>query len=213
MTLAALLLLGILSHAQNAPTSSPAQAPEQASPSSPAIVPERQPQAGTSQAAPSKPSSTTTKKKTKKHHRKRAASSGCGTLPNPNSGTTAVASATAGNSDTQGSGTKPVTKDCPPPKIIVRHGGTTEPSIQLAAPNDQAARQRDAVNQLIGATEQNLKKVEGRQLNSNQQDTISQSRQFIAQSRAAIVAGDLERARTLAWKAQTLSEDLVKPPK
>ena len=31
------------------------------------------------------------------------------------------------------------------------------------------------------------------------------------QSKAAVGGGDLERARTLAWKAQLLSEELVKP--
>jgi hypothetical protein len=33
------------------------------------------------------------------------------------------------------------------------------------------------------------------------------------QSKAAMSQGDLERARTLAWKAQLLSDDLVKPEK
>lgn len=108
----------------------------------------------------------------------------------------------------------PAPKDCPPPpKTIVRHGGTTEPSIQLAgAPtNSQASHQRDVVNQLLGVTENNLKKVVGKQLNSTQQDTLSQARAFVQQSRDAIASGDLDRARTLAWKAETLSEDLIKP--
>jgi hypothetical protein len=33
------------------------------------------------------------------------------------------------------------------------------------------------------------------------------------QSRAAMASGDFERARTLAWKAQLLSEDLAKTEK
>jgi len=42
---------------------------------------------------------------------------------------------------------------------------------------------------------------------------VTQIRQFMAQSKAAVADGDMERARTLAWKAETLSEDLVNPPK
>ena len=69
------------------------------------------------------------------------------------------------------------------------------------------------MNQLLGATNQNLKKTAGWQLNSSQQDTITQTRQFVKQSEAAMAEGDLERARTLAWKAELLSEDLINPQK
>ncbi len=102
---------------------------------------------------------------------------------------------------------------CPPPKVIVRQGGTVEPSIQLAggAGGDQATRQR--ANQMLGATEENLKKLAGRQLAANQQDMVKQVHQFEAQSKSAIAAGDFERGRTLAWKAQLLSEELVNPAK
>ena len=51
------------------------------------------------------------------------------------------------------------------------------------------------------------------QLSTSQQDTVSQTRQFMAQSKAAMAEGDFERARTLAWKAELLSEDLAKPEK
>ena len=103
-------------------------------------------------------------------------------------------------------------KDCPPAKIIVRQGGTKEPSIQLAGgTGNQAAR--DGINQLLGKTDENLKKTSGMQLTTSQQDTVTQTRQFVEQSKAAMSQGDLERARTLAWKAQLLSDDLVKPEK
>jgi hypothetical protein len=107
------------------------------------------------------------------------------------------------------------TKDCPPPKIVVRRGGTDEPAIQLAGgpAADQAADKRNAVNQLLEVTDQNLKKTAVMQLSSAQQDTITQTRQFMEQSKTAMANGDLERARTLAWKAQLLSEDLVNPEK
>jgi hypothetical protein len=106
-------------------------------------------------------------------------------------------------------------KDCPPPKIVVRHGGSNEPSIQLAGgpTAEQAAQQRNAINQLLGVSDQNLKRAADMQLSAAQQDTVSQTRQFMEQSKAAMAAGDFERARTLAWKAQLLSEDLAKPEK
>ena len=66
---------------------------------------------------------------------------------------------------------------------------------------------------MLGSTDANLKKLAGRTLSPNQQDMVNQVRQFMQQSRTAIDAGDLERARTLAWKAQLLSEELVKPAK
>ena len=66
---------------------------------------------------------------------------------------------------------------------------------------------------MLQSTEGNLKKISGQSLNTTQQDTVSQIRQFIDQSKEALAGGDMERAHTLAWKAQLLSEDLVKPPK
>ena len=180
-----------------------------------------QPETKPSAQSPSN-STTPTITKRKRHKKKKAALSNCGVRPTPpvQTGTnpqgatpsdpspgTASASAPGQNS------AAPDPKDCPPPKRIVRHGGTSEPSIQLAgAPTDnQASHQRDVVNQLLGVTENNLKKIANKQLNSTQQDTLSQARAFVKQSRSAIADGDLDRARTLAWKAETLSEDLIKP--
>lgn len=95
----------------------------------------------------------------------------------------------------------------------MRQGGTSEPSIQLAgsANGSQASHQRDTANRMLGTTEENLKKIAERQLSSNQQEMVNQIRQFVEQSKTAVAAGDLERARNLAWKAQLLSEELVKP--
>jgi hypothetical protein len=97
----------------------------------------------------------------------------------------------------------------------VRQGGASEPSVQLAGgtPGDQTSHERDTANQMLGATQVNLKKIAGRQLTPNQQDMVNQIHQFMDQSKTAVDAGDLDRARTLAWKAQLLSEELVKPEK
>ncbi len=66
---------------------------------------------------------------------------------------------------------------------------------------------------MLGATEQNLKKIAEMQLSEDQQGMVTQIRQFMEQSKTAVAAGDTERARTLAWKAQLLSEELVNPAK
>jgi hypothetical protein len=65
---------------------------------------------------------------------------------------------------------------------------------------------------MLGTTDANLKQIAGRQLSATQQAMVNQIRQFMHQSKKAVVDGDLERARTLAWKAQVLSEELVKAP-
>jgi hypothetical protein len=105
-------------------------------------------------------------------------------------------------------------KNCPPEKTIVRQGGITEQSIQLAggSAGDQAQK-REAANQMIVATEQNLYRLTGRQLSNAERDSVIQIRQFVEQSRTALAAGNLERAQTLAWKAKLLSQDLLDPKK
>ena len=94
----------------------------------------------------------------------------------------------------------------------MRQGGTAEPSIQLAG-GDQASQKKDAVKQMLGSTEANLKKIAGLPLSDAQKGTVVQIHQFVDQSKAALAAGDVERGNTLAWKAQLLSEDLVQPQK
>ncbi len=120
--------------------------------------------------------------------------------------------AAIGPTNPQDPTTSQTPKNCPPGKIIVRHGGTAEPSIQLAG-GDQAAQKRNETNQMLGSTDANLKKISAIQLSADQQDTVSQIQQFVVESKAALAAGDLERGHTLAWKAQLLSEDLVNPQK
>jgi hypothetical protein len=161
--------------------------------------------------APEKTSSGKTPPKTGKQrrHKKRVASSNCANSPatgGPAAGPAPSSSApppTAGNAAT----------NCPPSKVIVQQGGTSDSSIQLAGgAGGTKSPQRDNANQMLAATEANLKKISGQQLNANQQDMVTQIREFMQQSKAAVADGDLERARTLAWKAQLLSDELVKPP-
>lgn len=165
------------------------------------------------------PASHTSSAAKRRHAKKKVAGAPC-SVSSPGSAATdsnsqSHATDSTGNASGQTSGTTAPSKNCNPPKIIVRHGGTKDPNIQLAGgpKNDEAAQKRDTINQLLGVTDQNLKKTGGMQLTPSQQDTVTQTRQFIDQSKAAMANGDLERARTLAWKAELLSEDLVKPEK
>jgi hypothetical protein len=103
-------------------------------------------------------------------------------------------------------------KPCPPPKKVVRNGGSSEPAIQITGGTtaEQAVHQRSTA-QLTAATEENLKLMEGRDLNSSQQELKNQIKQFMAQSKTAVAAGDLERGHDLALKAHLLSDELLKP--
>ncbi len=148
----------------------------------------------------------------RRRHKRKVIASNCISSPAAGVGSATAGSATSGSAPQDAASPA---KNCPPSKVIVRQGGTAEPSIQLAggAAGDQAAQQRHTANQMLGATEANLKTIAGRQLTANQQDIVNQVRQFMEQSKSAVAAGDPERGRTLAWKAQLLSEELVNPQK
>jgi hypothetical protein len=106
----------------------------------------------------------------------------------------------------------PSKKPCPPPKKVVRNGGSNEPDIQLlgGTTTDQVANQR-STEELTFAAEENLKKIAGRQLDATEQETVNQIKQFMEQSKQAVAAGDAERGHDLAMKARLLSDELVKP--
>jgi hypothetical protein len=103
-------------------------------------------------------------------------------------------------------------KPCPPPKKVVRNGGSNEPEVQLTGGTTaQRASDKSSTEQLKAATEENLKKAAGLQLSSSQQEMVNQIKEFMEQSKAAVAAGDLERGHNLALKANLLSDELVKP--
>lgn len=104
-------------------------------------------------------------------------------------------------------------KPCPPPKVVVKNGGTDEPTVELKGNTTaaQASYERYTTDQLTAGTEENLNKIAGRQLTPSQQDTIKQIKEFMEKSKAAIAEGDLERGRNLAMKAHLLSDELVNP--
>jgi len=96
--------------------------------------------------------------------------------------------------------------------IFVREGGTTEASALLAPgmPGAQASHQRQNATQLLASTDGNLKRISGRQLNSNQQAMVDQIHSFMQQAKDAIKEGDLQRGHNLAMKAHLLSDELLK---
>ncbi len=229
MTLAtAILLIGICSTGLSAQERvAPSQSTQQSEPSSssnpqagqeqdsktpPAAVPETKPSSSAAQQSTIPPKGHAPKKHvSKKTSSATTCDTGSATSGSTSSAAAAVAPASGvpGNPDasqTQTSVTAPA-KNCPPEKIVVRQGGTADPSIQLAGA-DQASDRADA-NQMLGSTEANLKKIAGLQLDATQRDTVSQIHQFVDQSKAALAAGDVGRGKTLASKAQMLSEDLV----
>jgi hypothetical protein len=187
--------------------SSPQQNPPQPSPAAP------------STSAPNqKPSATAGNVPLRPRHKRRVPSPNCN--PAPASGTAPATgdpnAASKPPADSSATGTTataakpPASANCPPSKVVVRQGGTSEPSIQLVG-GATGSPDRDKANEMLQAAEQNLKKITGRQLSSSQRDMVTQVRQFMDQSKNATASGDLDRARTLAWKAQLLSEELAHP--
>jgi hypothetical protein len=235
MTLAVILFVSIFCVSARPPVAASPQSAEQSAPAGkPASTSGTQdsssPAQSSSSSSATKSTSPTTQTPSgqkppaapRPHHKKKRIASNC--VPASAAGTSPATSGSTSSNPAPGAapaGTTPAPQPasaptvCPPPKVIVRQGGTSEPSIQLSggAAGDQAAQQRHTANQMLGATEANLKKIAGTQLTANQQEMVNQVHQFMDQSKTAVAAGDFERGRTLAWKAQLLSEELVNPQK
>jgi hypothetical protein len=99
-----------------------------------------------------------------------------------------------------------------PKKVVVRNGGTSDPSEQLSPSltEQQASSQRQTIDLLLLDTAANLKKRAGRPTSASQQDMMGQVHEYVQQAKAAADAGDIERAHNLAVKAHLLSEELAK---
>ncbi|HKD03274.1 MAG TPA: hypothetical protein VKB77_12630 [Terriglobales bacterium] len=99
-----------------------------------------------------------------------------------------------------------------PAKVVVPNGSTADPEQQFSSGRSAtlAPHQVQSVNQLLDATESNLKQISGRTLNVTQQDTVKQIRSYMDQAHKAVDSGDADRAQNLALKAHLLSDDLVK---
>jgi hypothetical protein len=183
---------------QSAPSGTPADSPAAQSQDS-STPPQKPEKSSAPQSSPAPP----TTHKGRWRRKKRAATTDC-----PNSTGAAKGSESAGATDSpKASG------GCSTAKTVVRDGGTSEPTVQLkgSGSSGRGSHQGDTAEQLLASTEDKLKKTEGQPLSSNQQEMVTQIRQFMDQSKAAAAAGDLNRARNLALKANLLSDELGKP--
>jgi hypothetical protein len=201
---------------------------EQPAQSSPALG--QTPPAPTSAAK--KPSATPQNKtsvaKRKLHHKKAPVEPNCNsgitgdTSAKPSSqgsevSSSAPSNSVAGNNSSSNNetatGSGNASTKCPPAKVIVHDGGTSEPTVQLTrdAAIGPASPQAGKTDQLLGSTEENLKKLSGHQLSASQKEMVSQIRQYMEQSKTATASGDVERGRSLALKANLLSQELAKP--
>ncbi len=102
--------------------------------------------------------------------------------------------------------------DAAPTKTVVRNGSTTDPIVAISPENaSQTEQQTRDTNLLLASTDTNLKQIAGRQLTTEQQDTISQIKVYMEQARQAAKNGEAQRAYNLANKADMLATDLLRP--
>lgn len=116
--------------------------------------------------------------------------------------------ANSSNSQPSSTPTENTTAELHPPAPPVAPVTTVAIGPDVSSP--EATRDRQSTNQLLDTTENQVKKLEGQTLSSDQHSVLMQIKSYIAQSRKAITDGDYERASNLAKKAQLLTEELVK---
>ena len=122
------------------------------------------------------------------------------------------AGASAANVRRQAGKKRVTSTDGGPRKVIIRQGGTDEPTAQIVtgmAPAE-ADRRRQATQQFLKSTDATLKRVGPGPFNALQQETVSQIRNYMDGARSALKEGDISRAHTLAEKADLLANDLTR---
>ena len=115
----------------------------------------------------------------------------------------------------------------PPPLLAVRSapprprvtptpatdsGAAAKPEVPVIAPQLSAAESSAAQQQMtssLAVAEKNLAYSQGKKLNATQTDLAGKIKEFVDDARAAGREGDWTRARSLATKAQVLSEELA----
>jgi hypothetical protein len=102
--------------------------------------------------------------------------------------------------------------DGSPKKVVIREGGLDEPTAQIVTgmPPAEAARDRSAAELLLSTTEETLQEIAPRDLDTHQQETVSQIHNYMGVARSALREGDIPRAHTLAEKAALLADDIAK---
>ncbi len=82
--------------------------------------------------------------------------------------------------------------------------------ISPQAPPEEQRRLTRLTNDNLASAEQLLKRIDGRRLSAEQQDTAQTVRSFMDKAREALVANDVARASTLADKARVLADELAR---
>ena len=195
------------SDAQSQPQKPATPTPDSAStPTTPNTQPQNSPSAAQAPA------------KHRRHRKKSAATTpDCATSPvttkSSADGQTPVSTSSSAPTKADNGNGAAAPKPCPTAKVVVKNGGSDEPTITLKGKTtaEQASQQRYNTEQLTASAEANLKNITTRQLSPTQQEMVSQVKLFLEQSKKAVADGDLQRGHDFAVKAQLLSNELVKP--
>ena len=83
------------------------------------------------------------------------------------------------------------------------------PKIAFQLSPEQTVAARQETNQSLDIAEKNLAVTRGKTLNAAEADLVSKIKSFLKDAREAAQANDWARARSLAKKAQVLSEQLA----
>jgi hypothetical protein len=98
------------------------------------------------------------------------------------------------------------------PAPAAESGAAAKPEVPAIAPQLSAAESSAAQQQMtasLAIAEKNLGYSQGKKLNTTQTDLAAKVKEFVDDARAAGRGGDWTRARSLATKAQVLSEELA----
>jgi hypothetical protein len=104
---------------------------------------------------------------------------------------------------------RPRTSAAPPVAVGTDSEKLEAPTIVPQQTPQESAVAQQQTNQSLGIAEKNLESARGKNLNAVQSDLISKIRGFMKDAREAAQITDWSRARSLAKKAQVLSEELV----
>ncbi|HXY25839.1 MAG TPA: hypothetical protein VEI73_14380 [Candidatus Acidoferrum sp.] len=86
---------------------------------------------------------------------------------------------------------------------------STMPVIAPQLTLQESATAQQETNQSLSIAEKNLAAVRGKKLNAAQSDMVSKISGFLKDAREAAQTGDWSRARSLAKKAEVLSNELI----
>ena len=101
-----------------------------------------------------------------------------------------------------------------PTKTVVRNGSTPDPTVAISPglSDQEMSRKLNSTDRLLASADANLMQIANRQLSTAQEDTVKQIKVYMQQARTAAKNGEVQRAYTLANKANMLSADLAAPP-